>query len=160
MFSNGFFKVVKCLDCVGKVQRYFLFPVVNAREGVYDSMAMSLIASMGRLKAQNLHTEFVRFQATEFAEKLVSSWFNFCFKNQSQTRGNQSLINSNTEVRSSVSTMSDLRTGGRCVQSPARLIFFPRIDDIHSSLAAVHCFDNGYVGKQPMACKEYCAEYW
>ena len=34
--------------------------------------------------------------------------------------------------------------------------FFPRIDDshcntIHSSLTAVRCFDNGYVGKQPVA---------
>ena len=24
---------------------------------------------------------------------------------------------------------------------------------------AVHCFDNGYVGKQPVAWKEYCVEY-
>ena len=44
-------------------------------------------------------------------------------------------------------------------------IFFPRIDDshcnrIHSSLTTVHCFNNGYVGKQPVALKEYCAEYW
>ena len=44
-------------------------------------------------------------------------------------------------------------------------MFFPRIDDshcdrIHSSLIAVRCFDNGYVGKQPVACKEYCVEYW
>ena len=43
--------------------------------------------------------------------------------------------------------------------------FFPRIDDshcdrIHSSLTAVHCFNNGYVGKQSVAWKEYCAEYW
>ena len=29
-----------------------------------------------------------------------------------------------------------------------------------SSLTAVRCFDNGYVGKQPVARKEYCAEYW
>ena len=53
------------------------------------------------------------------------------------------------------------------VKSPAWpiLIFFPRIDDghcnrIHSSLSAVHCFKNGYVRKQPVAWKEYCAEYW
>ena len=44
-------------------------------------------------------------------------------------------------------------------------IFFPRIDDshcdrIHSSLTAVCCYDNGYVGKQPVAQKEYFAEYW
>ena len=33
-------------------------------------------------------------------------------------------------------------------------------DRIHSSHTAVRCFDNGYVGKQPVAWKEYCAEYW
>ena len=51
------------------------------------------------------------------------------------------------------------------VRSPARPIFFPRIDDshcdrIHSFLIAVRCFDDGYVGKQPVAWKEYCAEYF
>ena len=25
---------------------------------------------------------------------------------------------------------------------------------------AVHCFNNGFVEKQPVAWKEYCAEYW
>ena len=30
---------------------------------------------------------------------------------------------------------------------------------IHSSLTADHCFDNSYVGKQPMALEEYCVEY-
>ena len=49
--------------------------------------------------------------------------------------------------------------------NPARLIFFSKIDDshcdsIHSCLTAVRCFDNDYVGKQPVAWKEYCAEYW
>ena len=44
-------------------------------------------------------------------------------------------------------------------------IFFPGIDDshygrIHCSLTAVHCFDDGYVGKQPVAWKEYCGAYW
>ena len=33
-------------------------------------------------------------------------------------------------------------------------------DRIRSSLTTVHCFNNGYVGKQPVAWKEYCAEYW
>ena len=51
------------------------------------------------------------------------------------------------------------------VRSTAQPIFFPRINDchcdrIHSSLTAVHCSDNGLVGKQPMVGKEYCAEYW
>ena len=63
-------------------------------------------------------------------------------------------------------SVADLRTRGRCrVRSPARPIFYPRIDgshcdSIHSFLTAVCCFDNGYVGKQPVAWKEYCAEYW
>ena len=30
---------------------------------------------------------------------------------------------------------------------------------IHFSLTAVHCFGDGYMGKQPVAWKEYCAEY-
>ena len=51
------------------------------------------------------------------------------------------------------------------VRSPAQPILFPRIDDnhcdrIHSSFTTVHCFDNGHVGKHPVAWKEYCAEYW
>ena len=51
------------------------------------------------------------------------------------------------------------------VRSSARPIFFPRIDDshcdrIHSSLTAVRCFDNDYVGMQPVAWKEYqCGKY-
>ena len=49
--------------------------------------------------------------------------------------------------------------------SPTRPIFFPRIEDshcdrIHFSLTAVRCFDSGYVGKQRVALKEDCAEYW
>ena len=31
---------------------------------------------------------------------------------------------------------------------------------IATYLAAVHWFNNGYVGKQPVAWKEYCMEYW
>ena len=51
------------------------------------------------------------------------------------------------------------------VRFPALPMFFPRIDDshcdrIHASLTALRCFDNGYVGKQPVAWKKYCAEYW
>ena len=51
------------------------------------------------------------------------------------------------------------------VEPPARPLFFLRIDDshcdrIHSSLTTIHCFDNGYVGKQPVAWTEYCAECW
>ena len=65
--------------------------------------------------------------------------------------------------------LSRMRTGledrRSLVGSPARPIFFPRIDDsqcdsIHTSLTSVRCFNNGYVGKQPVAWKEYCAEHW
>ena len=31
---------------------------------------------------------------------------------------------------------------------------------LHSSLTDIHCFDNDFVVKQPVAWKEYCAEYW
>ena len=31
---------------------------------------------------------------------------------------------------------------------------------IHPSLTAVHCFYNDYVGKQPVAWREYCVDYW
>ena len=34
------------------------------------------------------------------------------------------------------------------------------VTKIHSSLIVVHCLDKGYVGKQPVAWEEYCAEYW
>ena len=49
--------------------------------------------------------------------------------------------------------------------TPARPIFPPGIDDLVLAtgiipLNAVRCFDNGYVGKQPEAWKEYCTEYW
>ena len=65
------------------------------------------------------------------------------------------------EPQSSVGSVVDLRTGGRCFDPPLG----QRIDDthcnkIHSSLTAVCCFDNVYVGKQPVAWKEFCVEYW
>ena len=68
----------------------------------------------------------------------------------------------NPSALSSVGSVGDLRTGGRWFDP--RSIFFPRIDDshfdrIHSSLAAVRCFDSGYVGTQPAAWKEYRAGY-
>ena len=62
-------------------------------------------------------------------------------------------------------TKEDWRTGGRWFEPLTWPIFFPRIDDIHcnriqSTLTTVHCFYDGYVGKQPVAWKEYCAECW
>ena len=69
------------------------------------------------------------------------------------------------KLHSSVSSVCGLENRRSLVQSPARHIFFPRIDDSHcnrnhSSLTAVFCFDNGYVRKQLVAWKQYCAEYW
>ena len=63
----------------------------------------------------------------------------------------------------SIDRVQDLRTGGHWFNPWALPIFFLRIDDshcirIHSSLTAVHCFQDGYVRKQPVAWKEYCAE--
>ena len=60
---------------------------------------------------------------------------------------------------------TELESRSSRVRSPTRPVFFPRIDDshcdrIHSPLTAVYCFDNGYVGKQPVAWKEYSAQYW
>ena len=66
---------------------------------------------------------------------------------------------------SSVGRVAGLENRRSLVLSLARPIFFPRTDDsrhdmIHSSLTAVRFFNNGYVGKQPVAWKEYCVEYW
>ena len=51
---------------------------------------------------------------------------------------------------------------GSMDRSPARRIFFPRIDShcdkIHSNLTAVHWFKDGYVG-QKVVWKECNAEY-
>ena len=65
----------------------------------------------------------------------------------------------------SVSSVQDLRTGGHWFETPAQPIFSFRNDEgycnrIYSYLTTVHCFDDGYVGKQPVAWKEYCTEYW
>ena len=54
--------------------------------------------------------------------------------------------------------------GSGWVDPRVRPMFFPRIDyghcdRVHSSLTAAHCFGNGYLGKQAVAWKEYCAEY-
>ena len=68
-------------------------------------------------------------------------------------------------VATSVGSIQDLRTGASLVRTWPLPIFFPRIHDshsdrIHSSLCTVHCFDKGYVGKQSVAWKEHCVEYW
>ena len=57
---------------------------------------------------------------------------------------------------SSVSSIEDLRRGGRLFEPPAWPIFFLRINDSLDFSLTVCCFDDGYVGKQPVAWKEYC----
>ena len=64
------------------------------------------------------------------------------------------------EPHSSVGSVEDLRTGGRWFDPQHDQYSFRHYDRIHSSLAAVYCFDKKNVGKQLVAWKKYCAEYW
>ena len=59
-----------------------------------------------------------------------------------------------------VGSIQDLRTGGRWFDSRHCQYSFRGLIEVHSSLTAVHCFDNRYVGKQPVAWKELCVKYW
>ena len=66
---------------------------------------------------------------------------------------------------SSVDSVVDLRTGGgwfnpRLGQYSFGELMMSHCDRIRFSLTLVCCFDNGYMGKQPVAWKVYCAEYW
>ena len=66
---------------------------------------------------------------------------------------------------SSVGSTQNLRTGDPWFDPWLGQYSFLGIDDspcnrIHSSLTTVHFHHNGYTGKQPVAWKEYCAEYW
>ena len=80
-----------------------------------------------------------------------------------QDRAN--LPNQPAEPHSSVGSVVDLRTGG-CWFHPwlgqysFRGSNSSHCNRIHSSLIAFRCLDNGYLGKQPVAWKENCAEYW
>ncbi|XP_033756079.1 non-structural maintenance of chromosomes element 4 homolog A-like [Pecten maximus] len=42
------------------------------REGALDSQAVLLISNLSRQKAEALHTDFVKFEPVEFAEKLIT----------------------------------------------------------------------------------------
>lgn len=44
----------------------------TTREAALDSHVLAIIADYGRQKAQAFNMEFVKFQPSEFAEKLVS----------------------------------------------------------------------------------------
>ena len=57
---------------------------------------------------------------------------------------------------SSVGSIADLRTGGRWFDTRLSQYFFQGL----MIVIAVRYLDNGYVGKQPVSWKEYCAEYW
>ena len=56
------------------------------------------------------------------------------------------------------------RTRGRCFdpqheQHSFQGLMIAIAKGFHSSFTTVHPYDNGYVGKQRVARKEYCAEY-
>ena len=61
------------------------------------------------------------------------------------------------EPHSSVGSVTDLRTGGRWFDPGLDQYSFRGLMIVmsknRSSLTVVHCFDNGYVGKQPVAWK-------
>ena len=65
-----------------------------------------------------------------------------------------------SEPYSSVGSVADLRTGGRWFD-PRRFQYSFRglMIIIATGFIPVRSFDNGYVGKQPVVWKEYCAEY-
>ena len=48
----------------------------------------------------------------------------------------------------------------RLSQYSSRGLMVSHCHRIHSSLTPVHCLYDGYVGKQPVAGKEYCVDYW
>ena len=79
---------------------------------------------------------------------------------------NHILKSSQPESHSSVCSVQDLRTGGRWFDPWLGHYFFRRLmiviatGFIPLSLTALNCFDNGYLGKQPVTWKEYCAECW
>ena len=69
------------------------------------------------------------------------------------------------EPHISVGIVQNLRTGGRLFDTLAEpiLVFFLRTEGSHcdridSSLTAVHCIDNGYVGKQPICLERILRE--
>ena len=68
------------------------------------------------------------------------------------------------ECHSSVGSVADLRTGGGWFNPRVSQYSFQGLmshcDRVRSSLTTDRCFDNGYMGKQPVAWEEYCAEYW
>ena len=68
------------------------------------------------------------------------------------------------EPHSSVGSIADLRTGGRWFDTWLGQYSFGGLMIVVETgfipLSQLCCFDNGYVGKQPVAWKEYCVECW
>ena len=65
----------------------------------------------------------------------------------------QGVRHEHAEPHGSVRIAQDLRTEGHWSDPH-------HCNRIHSSLTAVHCFNNDNVGNWPVAWIEYCAEYW
>eukprot|EP00105_Crassostrea_gigas_P042450 XP_019926598.1 PREDICTED: EP300-interacting inhibitor of differentiation 3-like [Crassostrea gigas] len=59
------------------------------REGALDSATILMISNYGRMKVDNLKTDFLKFEPIEYAEKLIS------FVNQGQPRQSQDIAISN-----------------------------------------------------------------
>ena len=68
-------------------------------------------------------------------------------------------------LHSSGGSIADLKTGGcwfdpRLGQYSFQGLIIVIATGISPLITAVFCFDIGYVGKKPVAWKEYCADYW
>ena len=68
------------------------------------------------------------------------------------------------EPHSSVGSVANLIIGGHLFDPLLGQYSFQRMMIVIVTgfipFTAVHCFHNGYVGKQPVAWKECCADYW
>ena len=69
------------------------------------------------------------------------------------------------EPHGSVGSVVDLRTGGRWPDSQLGQYSFQGLMIVIATgfiplSPLVRCFDNSYLGKQPVVWKDYCAEYW
>ena len=101
----------------------------------------------------NLELQFSK-KKSGWVERAQSSQIQCCF----------SFVKA--EPHSSVGSIADLRTGGRWFDprlsqySFQGCMYDSHCNRINFSLTTVCCFDNGYVGKHPVAWKEYCMEYW
>ena len=72
--------------------------------------------------------------------------------------------NTTPSTFSSVGSVEDLGIGACRFEPLARPILFPRMTVIVPGFIPLstlsNVFDDGYVGKQPVPLKKYCAEHW